>query len=238
MIWFACQNCGKRQSRSEREAGTLIFCTCGTSNRVPWPGEGLDAPTAGSEVESPAPASSVPESEDRPIIPFAGGSETARRAPSVRPTIRQRDPAYCLNHQDTPKQQSCADCEAAFCQDCVILWQGQVLCGPCKNFRIRQTERPSQLSLLALFSVILAFSGGIGGFFVSAVAVQAGAPGVGYLSVTPEIAALVLGLAALRRIEHDRYVKGRPLAMIGIVAGLVGAIMLCLITTIVHRARE
>ena len=134
--------------------------------------------------------------------------------------------------------QSCVDCEQGFCEDCVITWQGQVLCGPCKNFRIRQSERPADLSLMALFSPILALAGGIVGFFVAAVAVQAGAPAIGYLSVTPELAALALGLTAIRRIENDRFVKGRPLAMIGIVAGIAGTILLCLMTTIVHRARE
>lgn len=238
MICFACQNCGKRQSRPEREADTLIFCNCGTSNRVPWEGSGLDTPPATPGAESPAPASSLPESEEFPLIPFADGKEKAFPARTARPTIGRHDPAFCLNHQETAKQQTCADCEEGFCEDCIVIWQGQVLCGPCKNFRIRQSERPADLSLMALSSAILAFAGGIVGFFVAAVAVQAGAPAVGFLSVTPEAAALVLGLTAIRRIENDRFVKGRPLAMIGIVAALVGAIMLCLITIIVDRAKE
>ena len=36
MIWFACRQCDTRQGRPDEEAGTLIFCNCGTSNRVPW----------------------------------------------------------------------------------------------------------------------------------------------------------------------------------------------------------
>src|SRR5438445_10151506 len=45
MIWFACRQCDTRQGRPDEEAGTLIFCKCGTSNRVPWE----------SSVEAPVP---------------------------------------------------------------------------------------------------------------------------------------------------------------------------------------
>src|SRR5712692_3164472 len=121
MIWFACQNCGKRQSRPEIEAGTLIFCDCGTSNRVPWDGSGLDAPPAAPEAQSSAPAS-LPESEEPPLIPFADGKEQAYPARTARPTIRRRDPAFCFNHQETAKQQSCVDCQEEFCEDCVVVW--------------------------------------------------------------------------------------------------------------------
>src|SRR5216684_4131554 len=238
MIWFACQQCGKRQGRQDREAGTLIFCDCGTSNRVPWESApGADATRLAAE-EPPIPVYSMPESDGIPAIPLANAPDRPARARTVRPAIRPRDPAYCLNHQETPKQQSCVDCEEGFCDDCVVVWQGQVLCGPCKNYRIRQSERPAALSLMALFSPILAMAGGLVGFFMAAIAGQAGAPGVGFMSVIPEFAALVLGLAAIRRIENDPMVKGRPLAMIGIVAALVAGILNCLMVLIVHRARE
>jgi hypothetical protein len=38
MIWFACKNCGKRHKQPDEAAGSLVFCDCGQSNRVPWPG--------------------------------------------------------------------------------------------------------------------------------------------------------------------------------------------------------
>jgi len=234
MIWFACQQCGKRQGRPEGEAGTLIFCACGMSNRVPWESSGPEEPLPAS----PTQVDSLPESAESTRIPFTDERERDYPARTVRPTIRERDPAYCLNHQETPKQQSCVDCKDGFCEDCVVIWQGQVLCGPCKNYRIRQSERPAALSLMALFSLILALAGGLAGFFMVAIAVQAGAPGVAILALAPEVAALVLGLAAIRRIEMDPWVKGRPLAMIGLVAALVAGIMNCLMIFILERARE
>src|SRR5262249_4493976 len=36
MIHFACKTCGKLFERPDAAAGTLVFCDCGTGNRVPW----------------------------------------------------------------------------------------------------------------------------------------------------------------------------------------------------------
>jgi len=243
MIWFACKQCGKLQNRPDEEAGTLIFCNCGASNRVPWessepepaaqPGGWASSQAATPpELEVLSPASSA---TDAPPIPFVDDLPSKSRP---RPGIRQRDPAYCFNHQDLIRQQSCVDCRENFCGDCVVVFQGRVLCGPCKNYRIRQMHQPAALSLLALFSPILALAGGFVGFFMSAIAVQIGASAVGFASVLPQIAALGLGLAAMRRIENDPLLKGRPLAMTGIVAAVIGAVMSCLITLIMQRARE
>jgi hypothetical protein len=244
MIWFACTQCGRVQNRPDEEAGTLIFCNCGASNRVPWESTGPEPapqpvgrlessePAAAPEVDVSSPGSSA---TDAPPIPFV---DDLPLKPTPRPALRQRDSAYCFNHQDLIQQQSCVDCRENFCADCVILFQGKVLCAPCKNFRIRKMHQPAALSLLALFSPILAITGGFVGFFMSAIAVQIGASAVGFASVLPQIAALGLGLAAMRRIENDPLLKGRPLAMTGIVAAVIGAIMSCLITLIMQRARE
>jgi hypothetical protein len=245
MIWFACRQCGTRQGRPDEEAGTLIFCNCGTSNRVPWESSvEAPAPEPVAPVESSQPTEAqgvdTPRSGsaalDPPPIPFADDLPPART--SRRTIIRERNPAYCLNHQDLVKQQSCVDCQQAFCDDCVVLFQGKVLCGPCKNFRIRQMHQPAQLSLMALFSPILALAGGFVGFFMSAIAVQLGAPVLGFLSVAPQLGALGLGLAAMRRIENDPFLKGRPLAMTGIVAAVVGAVLGCLMTIVLKRTKE
>jgi hypothetical protein len=251
MIWFTCRQCGTRQGRPDEEAGTLIFCNCGASNRVPWESsveapapqpvgwvessepteaQGVDTPRSGAQgIDTPRSES------DPPPIPFADSPPATTRR---RTTIRERNPAYCLNHQDVVKEQSCIDCQQGFCDDCLVTFQGNVLCGPCKNFRIRQMHQPAQLSLLALFSPILALAGGFVGFFMSAIAVQLGAPDLGFLSVAPQLGALGLGLAAMRRIENDPLLKGRPLAMTGIVAAVVGAVLNCLMTIILKRTRE
>jgi len=241
MIWFSCRQCGKTQGRPDEEAGTLIFCNCGTSNRVPWESS-VEAPAqpvgrVESSESTEAEGSNAPLSAGDPSsIPFVNDSPLARTM--RRTVIRERNSAYCLNHQDLVKQQTCVDCRENFCDDCVVNFQGKVLCGPCKNFRIRQMHQPGELSLLALFSPIVALVGGFVGFFVSVIAVQAGAPVLGFLSAAPQLGALGLGLAAMRRIENDPVLKGRPLAMTGIVAAVIGAVLNCLMTVILKRARE
>jgi hypothetical protein len=37
-VSFACTACGKQHTRSAQEVGTLVFCSCGHGNRVPWKG--------------------------------------------------------------------------------------------------------------------------------------------------------------------------------------------------------
>jgi len=241
MIWFACRQCGKTQGRPDEEGGTLIFCPCGASNRVPWESsvQAPSQPVGWVESSEPTEAqgANAPRSESDPSpIPFADDSPPART--SRRTTIRERNPACCLNHQDVAKQQACVDCQECFCDDCVVVFQGKVLCGPCKNFRIRQMHRPAELSLLALFSPILAVAGGFVALFISAIAVQGGAPGLGFISVAPQIAAFGLGLAGMRKIENDPFLKGRPLAMTGMVAAVVAAILCCFMTVFMQRARE
>jgi hypothetical protein len=239
MIWFACKQCGKRQGRPDEEAGTLIFCNCGTSNRVPWESSiEATAPEAVGSVESSesarAQGADAPRSVGEPI-PFADDSPPRKTSRTI---IRERNPAYCLNHQEVVKQKSCVDCQQGFCEDCIVTFQGKVLCGPCKNFRIRQMHQSAELSLLALFSPILALVGGFVGLLMSAIAISLGAPVLGFLSVAPQLGALGLGLAAMRRIENDPFLKGRPLAMTGIIAAVAGAVLNCLMTIVMQRTRE
>jgi hypothetical protein len=240
MIWFACRQCGKTQSRPDEEAGTLIFCHCGTSNRVPW--ESVETPPQPVGWVEPSKATEAQGADaprsgsDSSPIPF--GDDSPRARTSRRPTIRERNPDYCLNHQDVAKQQACVDCQEGFCDDCVVVFQGKVLCGPCKNFRIRQMHRPAELSLLALFSPIVAVAGGFVALFMSAIAVHAGAPAIGFISVAPQVGAFGLGLAGMRRIENDPLLKGRPLAITGMIAAVIAAILGCFMTIFMQRARE
>src|SRR6267378_4792578 len=139
MIWFACKQCGKRHGRPDEAAGTVVFCDCGQGNRVPWTST---ESTGGSE----SPADEREDKWDRP---------QRRRQPAAR-----HDPNYCLNHPDTASQHTCADCGEAFCADCVVALQGEMLCGPCKNFRIRSLHRPARPSGLAIGSLILGLIGG------------------------------------------------------------------------------
>jgi hypothetical protein len=42
----------------------------------------------------------------------------------------------------------------------------------------------------------------------------------------------------MRRIENDPFLKGRPLAMTGLVAAVVGAVLGCLMTIVLKRTKE
>src|SRR5437764_213423 len=118
MIWFACRQCSKIQGRADEEAGTLIFCLCGASNRVPWESSVEAPPQPVGWVESSkateAQGANAPRPESDPSpIPFADDPPPATT--SRRPTIRERNPDYCLNHQDVVKPQACVDCQEGFC---------------------------------------------------------------------------------------------------------------------------
>src|SRR5438552_17123363 len=111
MIWFACRQCGKTQGRPDEEAGSLIFCHCGASNRVAWESTVEAPPQPVGWVESSkateAQGADAPHSEGE-TIPF--GDDSPRARTSRRAAVRERNPAYCLNHQDVVKQQACVDC--------------------------------------------------------------------------------------------------------------------------------
>jgi hypothetical protein len=66
MIWFSCKQCGKRQSRPDSQAGSMVFCDCGNGNRVPW--SSTVAPEVMEAEPVPVPAS-VPIPPSRPVPP-------------------------------------------------------------------------------------------------------------------------------------------------------------------------
>src|SRR5262245_61141277 len=117
MIWFACRQCGQRQSRPEQEAGTLIFCSCGASNRVPWESSVPEPPPS----LEPQAVDTLESGREPAPIPFTDDSRPAK--PIRRTTIRERNPAFCFNHQDTVRQQVCVDCREGFCDECVVVFQ-------------------------------------------------------------------------------------------------------------------
>jgi hypothetical protein len=155
MIWFACKQCGKRHGRPDNLAGTLVFCECGHGNRVPW---SSTVPEPDPEEARPAPP---PRPTPRPPAGWREDDEDDRpdRAPLPprRPRVARRpNPAYCLNHDETPKEKTCDACRCSFCSACVVTLQGQTLCGPCKNFRVRGLNRPARMAPLAIIAFVLA----------------------------------------------------------------------------------
>ena len=234
MIHFACKNCEKVFERPDETAGTLVFCDCGTGNRVPWESTALDPPAeAGEEIPSADPSADggVPAAErDRPL--------RWRLARRFERDIPERDPAFCFNHQDRPTQSTCAACGEAFCASCVLSVQGQALCGPCKNFRIRSLQRPPQFSIFALFSLLLGlFTGPAGLFCVSLSAgMQSAVPS--FAGLVLPLMALILGAKALRDIETKPRMSGRSIAIAGMVSGLVAAFLTAVWAVLVEKQLE
>jgi hypothetical protein len=221
MIWFACKQCGKRQERPDSAAGSLVFCECGQGNRVPWEST-VEAPEL-----PPEPAPSVPPR--RPRSADYDEPERPRRPRWHEPT--PRDPAYCLNHQEVPYEQVCADCGEHFCSACTVTFRGKTLCGPCKNFRVSGVHRPLRVSAMAILSLVLALVGcplacclssaPVGALAQSTLlAVVLCAAGL----VVPSTA-LLLGLLALRETDSNPRVGGRGLAIMGSATAVMGVVL-------------
>jgi hypothetical protein len=132
MIWYACKKCGKQHGRPESAAGTLVFCECGHGNRVPW-----SSTTAEPEVPEAEPVLLPrPLPRRRPAVPLPADEPPPRTPELARPRrrvpeFRKVNPAYCFNHDETPSEKTCADCQVAFCAACVVELNGQAVCGPC-----------------------------------------------------------------------------------------------------------
>jgi hypothetical protein len=233
MIWFACKKCGKRHGRPESQAGTLVFCECSHGNRVPWAST-VAEPEPDPEpvpIPVPPPPAAPPPPRSR-SYPERGDEPRPIDAPYRRREPRRANPRYCLNHEDAASEQTCADCKAAFCAGCVVTLQGQTLCGPCKNFRIRGMNRPARISGMAIVALVVGLVGGPVTFCLNNfnVGAQQNQPSVAVavaLSVVGLIVpagTLVLAWLALREMDARPNTGGRSLALTGAASGLVGAL--------------
>lgn len=231
MIWFSCQKCGKALGRPEASAGAFIFCDCGHGNVVPWDST-IPAPAQPVPVDplppSPPPLRPVPVGEEQipmarrpapPPLPPQQPRESRRRTPEYRA------PGQCFNHQDRPVTRKCDACNEGFCTDCLVLLKGETLCGPCKNFRLKQTEHPPSLSAKAIAGVILAIATSplvlcLWPFGANAFAVL-----VAMLGLIVQLSAIVLGILAIRETESDPRVAGRSLAITTVLTGGVSTLV-------------
>src|SRR5262245_43586005 len=75
MIWFPCKTCGKKHKRPDEAAGSLVFCSCGEANRVPW-----ESTTTADEVPTEAP----PAPATPPAAPASGRVEEEWYPPQRR----------------------------------------------------------------------------------------------------------------------------------------------------------
>jgi hypothetical protein len=226
MIWFTCNKCGKALGRPENSIGAMIFCDCGQGLTVPWD----------STIAAPEPVAS-PSVPAATAIPLENQSDLPEILPRARrrPGRRVADPAYCLNHETVPSQHKCPDCGEAFCADCVLTFQGMMVCGPCKNYRIRRLLRPAQLSGYALASVLLAVITGPMVFCLYPLAQSSGTSVLSFLALVPQLLALLLGALGLRSTEADARRSGRSLAITGIVAAGVACVLTLVGSVFVNR---
>jgi hypothetical protein len=164
------------------------------------------------------------------------------------PTIRQRDPSFCFNHPQAPRQHNCAECSEPVCGDCTVVVQGRTLCGPCKNFHFRNLQRSGHLSILAILAPIVALVGGPVAifvmFFMIGFAEATGQRGNSAFAVALvvlvgmglELLAFSMGAVALRHAENNPRIAGKAMAITGMVAGAVGAILLGEMAVLAWRA--
>lgn len=232
MIRFTCKACGKRHRRSDEEAGTLVFCDCGQGNRVPW--EAADEPDeAVPTAEEPQPRrardaeeTGAPQRPRRPRMAPADREEPRSR-PGRRAAVVLPAPGHCLNHPDEAAGQTCADCGEAFCPGCVVIFQDQVLCGPCKNLRVRRRDRTMPMSALAIVALLLGVLGSPVLFCVTFSPLGMDASDEARAAwalagVVLPVVTLFVSVLAVRQVERPPGARGRGMALTGLAFAVVG----------------
>ncbi len=229
MIWFACKQCGKTHGRGESSIGATIFCECGQGLMVPWEstaGEPPPPPPPVAVPHMPPPLKLEPVSFDpeppRPGPPPSRSRQRVRAGP--------RDPNLCLNHDTVPKQAACADCGESFCPACLVDFQRDRLCGPCKNYRVRVMQRPLPAPPLALVSLGVSLVMGPLTFCLVPIGRSPGFPWWSLLAMGPQVVALMLGILAIRQVETDPRTGGRALAFTGTLTAAVTAVLILMLT--------
>jgi len=244
MIWFSCKQCGKQHSRPDSQVGAMIFCDCGQGLRVPWAST-IAEPEANDEpipiLPKAGPAAPVPSSRAVPVdddSPRRPSIPLPANPPSAAPPRRQKpyrkvNPGFCLNHDETASANSCADCRLPFCSDCLVSLAGAMLCGPCKNFRLRAQTRSAQVSGLAIVALVVAFASGPVAFCLSMMPLDRqhnpeGSIGLmivfAFMGMLLPAAGVVLSGLALYTIDSKPNLGGRGMALTGFVTGLVGVL--------------
>jgi hypothetical protein len=120
----------------------------------------------------------------------------------------------------------------SFCAGCVVTIQGETVCGPCKNFRVRGLNRPSRVTALSVITLVVGLVSGpvsfcLGQFTAANQQSNPSAAVVIMLTIVGLIlpaAALVLAHYALREMEKKANTGGRSFALTGAVTGLVGVL--------------
>jgi hypothetical protein len=243
MIWFSCTKCGRALGRAETSAGVVVFCDCGQGNVVPWEST-IAAPAqlptipAQRAIERPDAEPpllrAVPVGEEQIPVVRRAQARAADDAGERRGHHQDvpRDPKACFSHQDRLGQEKCADCGENFCGDCLVKLKGIPLCGPCKNFRLRQNNRPFTLSIKAVVGVILALCCAPIVMCLLPVGVNETSVVFAVMALVGQLAAMLLGALALRETEKNPRLTGRSLAITTLLTGALGSLMIvCFLVT-------
>lgn len=215
MIEFVCKKCGLAHQRPPEEAGTFFRCQCGQDNRVPW-----------GAVKSVGPVDLEPAEEAGLVARVVDEGEVVEAAPVDAAPGGE----VCFQHEQAAATRTCADCGVGFCEACLVKLQGETLCGPCKNLRLRRLQRPPRLSMPAVLSTVFALAAAPVSLCVTGAASESGHAGVTVFGAVLPLTAIVLGAVALPQIERDSRLAGRSLAITGVVTGLVGVLLGAFIT--------
>jgi hypothetical protein len=226
VIWFACSKCRKVHGRPENAAGAMVFCDCGQGMTVPWES------TAPEPAHAPAVATPQPRRAE-PLTFGAAETPSSVVVPpprSARRKVRfEHDANVCLNHEARPKQKVCADCGMSFCDDCVVAFRGQTLCGPCKNYETKLLQRPPRRSGLAIASAAVALAAGL-----LVACMPWNKPMVfsviATIALSVQVLAFFAGLFALRKTQSDPQAGGQGLAITGMAAASFMAVLTVVLT--------
>src|SRR5262249_47670115 len=248
--------CGKRHGRPDDQAGSMVFCECGQGTRVPWASTAApEAPLP--EVEPvpparprPAPPRPVPAAvpgpvpipdalppaapaPSRPPLPLPPGPAPLPLGPRRLPVLLGKvNPNFCFTHDELPREETCSACKLPFCKACVVTLQGQVVCGPCKNFRLAGLGRPPRVLPAATLALVVALVVAPVSFVLSLVAMGLAlgeglfaAPAILLgVSITGPALGLMLSARALRRLEERADLGGRGRASAGLSVALVAGL--------------
>jgi hypothetical protein len=201
-----------------------VFCACGQGLVVPWESTieapAGEAPAEASPAHQPPPLQAMPLADEPIPVALPSKSpppfvdlEVRRR----RESLRERD--KCFNHQDRPVIERCADCKEGFCDDCLVKFQGQTLCGPCKNFKLRRTTKRAAVSSKAVIGLLVSLCFAPATMCLWPLGNQGLAMLGAVVALMGQFVAVGLAAIALREAETNPKISGRALVITTLVTG-------------------
>jgi hypothetical protein len=171
----------------------------------------------------------VPVGEERvPVVrppryegPPGGPPYPQRR----RPPVMARDRNFCFNHQHLPMERTCESCAERFCAHCLVMFQGKTLCGPCKNAMIKVLDEPPKVSGLAITAALMGVGFCLVGFCLLPLGTITDPLPFLVFFLLVQLGLLGMSAFAVYRTEKTSLLRGRSLAITGLVASGVGILL-------------